>query len=120
VVLQNLRLLVDLVPRKAHHLLQIQLQQPVVADHLQRHRPAGVRERRALVGLVGQEAEVVEALDHVGGRGGRDLHGLRHVARRDGRVGAFLFELVDGLEIVLDRRAPHGRGRTGRGRKGKG
>ena len=63
VVLQSFGLLVDLVPRKAHHLLQVELQQPVVPENLQRHGAARLRERRPLAGLVRQEAELVEPLD---------------------------------------------------------
>jgi len=52
VVLQNFGLLVNLVPRKAHHLLQVELQQAVVAEHLQRHGASRIGERGPLVGLV--------------------------------------------------------------------
>ena len=50
-VLEHLGLLVDAVPRDAEDLDQVQLEQPVVAHHLERHAPPVVGQRHAAVGL---------------------------------------------------------------------
>ena len=63
-VLEHLGLLVDAVPRHAEVLDEVQLEQPVVADHLERDAPAGVGQRHPAVGLVGDESQLPEALDH--------------------------------------------------------
>ena len=70
VVLEAIRLGVHLVPAEAERLHQVQLEQPVVPDDLERDALARDRERRPVVALVLDEAEARQALQHAG-RGGR-------------------------------------------------
>ena len=70
VVLEALGLDVHLVPREPERLHQVQLEQAVVADDLERGLRPGVGERDAVVRLVAHEAHAGQALDHRGGRGG--------------------------------------------------
>ena len=70
-VLEHLRLLVDAVPRDPEALDQIQLEQPVVAHHLERDpAPASVSDD-AVIGLVLDQSELAQPLDHPRGRGRR-------------------------------------------------
>ena len=102
VVLEHLGLVVDAVPRHAE-LRQQQLEQAVVADHLERDAPPVLGQRDAVVGLVRDEARARRAAgpsrtrtpgvtpEALGERVGRDLP----------VVGAAL-ERVDRLRVVLD------------------
>jgi hypothetical protein len=100
-VLEHLRLVVDAIPRHAEVLRQVELEQPVVADHLERDARALRRELDALVGLVRDEVELAELADHARRRGGGDAHALGDRGRGDG-AGAERLEGVDGLRVVLD------------------
>ena len=64
VVLQAVGLRVHLVPGHAEVLDEVELEQPVVAQHLQRDRLAARRQAHAVVRLVGHQPQPVEALDH--------------------------------------------------------
>ena len=70
-VLEHLGLVVHAVPRHAERLREVELEQPVVAEHLEREVAAAVGELDAVVGPVLDEAELGEALDHARRRGGR-------------------------------------------------
>jgi len=59
-VLETLRLAVDLVDVDAERLREIQLEQAVVADDLERHSLACIRQRDASIGLV--DGEVASAV----------------------------------------------------------
>jgi 1-acyl-sn-glycerol-3-phosphate acyltransferase len=108
VVLQDLGLVVDAVPRHAE-LRQKQLEQAVVPDHLERDAPAVLGQRDAVVGLVRDEAELGEPADHPG-RGGRgDPEPLGERVGRDLPVVRAALERVDRLRVVLD----SGRGTLG-------
>ena len=63
-MLEHLGLRVDAVPRHAELLGEVQLEQPVMADDLERQAEAGRRELHAAVGLVAHETHLVEPLDH--------------------------------------------------------
>ena len=63
-VLEQLRLLVDEVPRHVEHLDEQQLEQPVVAQRPQRDPAALVGQLDALVALVLEQAELVEPAQH--------------------------------------------------------
>ena len=63
-MLEHLGLLVHAVPRHAERLGEIELEQPMVAQHLERHPLARAREPHAVVGLARDEPERLEALDH--------------------------------------------------------
>ena len=69
-VLEDLGLVVDLVPRHPHHLGQIRLEEAVMADHLESDIPA-LGEGRAPVGDVLHQPHRGELLQHVRRRGGR-------------------------------------------------
>ena len=70
-MLEDLGLGVDAVPRHVERLGEVELEQAVVADDLERHALAGLGELDALVGHVADEAEAVELLDHPRRRGRR-------------------------------------------------
>ena len=63
-VLERLGLLVHAVPRHAEVLGEVELEQPVVAQHLERDALAGRREQHAAVGHVLDEAALGELLEH--------------------------------------------------------
>ena len=70
VVLEDLCLVVDAIPGHPQHLGEIGLQQPVVADHLERYTLAALGQQDAPVGLVTDQAHLVHALEHRGHRPG--------------------------------------------------
>ncbi len=65
-MLQALGFLVDLVPVEPHRLGEVELQQPVVTDHLQRNPSAGVGQPHAVVAVVLDQAKLGQPLDHIG------------------------------------------------------
>ena len=69
-MLEHLGLPVHPVPRHAEALDQVQLEQAVMANHLERHAPAVVGQLYAPVGLVLGEPELGQPLDHPRGRAG--------------------------------------------------
>ena len=95
-VLEALGLLVDLVPAVAEGLGQVHLEQPVVADHLQRHRLPRGRQRGAPVAIVGDQSQLAEPDQHLRCRRGRDTHALGQLGGADGAA-----QLVEGLDVVL-------------------
>ena len=68
-MLERLGLLVDAVPRHAEVLGEVELEQPVVAQHLQRDPLAGRRQQHAAVGHVLDEPALGELLEHRRDRG---------------------------------------------------
>ena len=102
-VLEHLGLVVDAVPRHVQVLGQVELEQPVVAQDLQRDALALGGQLDAAVGQVLDEAEPVELLDHARRRRGRDPEALGHRVGRH-RAAAPL-QRVDRLGVVLDRLA---------------
>ena len=100
-VLEHLGLVVHAVPRHAEALGEVELEQPVVADHLERHARALGGQLHAPVGHVLHQPELVELADHARRRGRRDVQPLGQRVRADGAAGA-LGELVDRLGVVLD------------------
>ena len=117
-VLEPDRLVVHVVDADPERLGEVELEQPVVSDHLERHLLAGVRERDAAVGRVLGEPERRELLHHRARRRRRDLLAAGERGRRD--TLALDAELVDLLQVVLDRvaeiRLRHG---TSVGREGR-
>ena len=99
VVLEALGLGVHLVPREPERLHEVQLEQPVVADDLERGLRPGVGERHAVVALVAHESDARQALDHRRGRGGGDTQALGERARAHVAVA---IEHPDRLEVVLN------------------
>ena len=105
-VLEPVGLVVHVVDADPERLGEVELEQPVVPDHLERHLLAGVRERDAAVGGVLGEPERGELLHHRARRGCGDLLAAGERGRRDPlALGA---ELVDLLQVVLDRVAEVG------------
>ena len=76
-VLERLGLVVHAVPRHAEVLGEVELEQPVVAQHLERDALAGPGQLDALVGDVRGEAALGELLDHRRRRRGRDARAAR-------------------------------------------
>ncbi len=111
-VLEAVGLVVDVLDIEPERLREVELDQAVMADHLERHELAVRREPRAAVGLVLDQPERCELLHHRGCGGGRDPLILRDGADRHAPLGRL--QLVDGLEVVLDRlrepRVRHERG----------
>src|SRR3954467_12714863 len=102
-VLEHLGLRVDAVPRHAEALGQVELEQAVVADDLERALGPAGGEPDALVGLVGDELQLAELAHHARRRGRRDPEALGERGGRDG-ARAVGRERVDRLGVVLDRR----------------
>ena len=105
-VLEHLGLVVDTVPRHVERLGEVQLEQPVVAQHLERDAHALGGQPHALVGHVRDEPELVELADHSRGRRRRDIETLGQSVGRHGPARA-LTELVDRLGVVLDGGGKH-------------
>ena len=99
VMLEPLGLGVHLVPGEPERLHQVELEQAVVADDLERRLRPGLGQRDAVVGRVGHQAHAREPLDHRGRGGGRDAKPLRQRARRH-RSAAI--QHPDRLQVILD------------------
>ncbi|HXG69718.1 MAG TPA: hypothetical protein VNJ04_03795 [Gemmatimonadaceae bacterium] len=70
VVFEHFGLGVDLVPSHAERVDQEHLDKPVVAYDLKRNHAASIGELGAAVQLVLHKPQVVQALEHIGDRGG--------------------------------------------------
>ena len=100
-VLEPVGLVVHLVDVDAERLGEVQLEQAVVADHLERDPLALRRQGHPAVRRVLDERERGELLHHRARGGRRDVHLAREGGRRDAVArGA---ELVDLAQVVLDR-----------------
>ncbi len=100
-VLEHLGLRVDAIPRHAEGLDQVQLEQAVVAHHLERDPAALLGQRHAAVRAVLDEPELAEPLDHPGRRGGGHAEPFGERVRAD-RVAVAALERVDRLRVVLN------------------
>ena len=105
-VLEPFRLRVDLIPAHAQALGQIQLEQAMMAQHLQRHPPARLGQAHAAIALVHDQAERVELAQHPRHRPRPHPQPLRQRIRR--RHPGAAFQRVDRLRVVLDRRGEVG------------
>ena len=111
-VLKPLRLVVDLLPGVPERLRQVGLEEPVVAQDLERQRAAGWGEGGAAVLGVAHQAEPCEFAEHAGDACGGYPEGAREFADLHlERVAVAEFE--ERLEVILHRarhrRAPfHG------------
>ena len=105
-VLPPARLGVDLVPLEADDVDQQALGEPVLAHHALGAAPAlrGERERASLGAHV---AVVAQPAHHLRDRRRRVVEALCQPRLDD--LHAFFLELVDGLEVLLDRRVETGR-----------
>src|SRR5260221_2813946 len=83
VVLEPLGLLVHRVPGVAHRLDQIELDQPMMTNDLERHLLAGSGELHALIWRVGDEAELGQATKHLADRRCAHLEGFGQLLRGD-------------------------------------
>jgi hypothetical protein len=102
-VLEPVALGVDGVEPELERFGQVELEQPVVTEHLERDSLAGWREPYATVELVVGEPERGELLRHSGRRGGSDSHAACEHRRFHRSVLGL--ELVDLAQVVLRRRA---------------
>ena len=100
-VLEHLGLGVHAIPRDPEALGQVELEQPVVADDLERHLLPTLGQPHALVGLVRHQLELAELAHHPRRGGGRDAEALGDRGRGD-RARAARLERVDRLRVVLD------------------
>ena len=87
-VLEHLGLLVHAVPGHSERLGQVELEQAVVAQHLERDPLARRGQLHAVVGLALDQPHRLEPLDHRRGRRRRHLQPLRERRGRDGLVAA--------------------------------
>ena len=100
-VLEHLGLGVHAIPRDPEALGQVELEQPVVADDLERHLLPALGQPHALVGLVRDQLELAQLAHHARRGGGGD-------ARRSAIAvvvtvpGPRRLERVDRLRVVLD------------------
>ncbi len=99
-VLEPLGLVVHLVPAVPQRLLEVGLEQPVMADHLERDPASGVGEPPSPVPSVLHQPEPGEPLHHARDRGRLHTESGREVAGPHGTCG-FTAEKVNLLEIVL-------------------
>src|SRR2546421_10034259 len=102
-VLEDLRLVVTGVPRDAERLREVELEQAVMPEHFEGELGPLLRELHAPVRDVAREAELVEALDHRRGGGGRHMEPLGNRVVRYGTL-VLARERVDRLRVVLDGR----------------
>ena len=100
-MLEPVGLGVHLVEAEPERLGEVELEEPVVADHLERDALAGRRQLDSVVRRVLGEPERGEAFHHRGHRRRADAHALRDGRRR--RALALEPELVDLLHVVLHR-----------------
>jgi hypothetical protein len=100
VVLEALGLGVHLLPRDAEMLDEEELEQPVMAQHLERGGGAARRQNDAVVRLVLDQPEAVELLDHPRHRRRGDVQPVGERLRRHGPAGRRA-DLLDGLQVVL-------------------
>ena len=100
-VLEPLRFVVHLVDIDAERLREIQLEQAVVPDDLERDPFPRTRQRDSSIRFVHCEAERCQLLHHRAGGGRRDALPLRE--RGHGHAVSISAELVDLAQIVLDR-----------------
>ena len=98
-VLEHLGLGVHGIPANAEALCEVELEQPVMAQHLQRDPPAGLGEPDTAIALVGDEAERVELAQHPRHRCRTHAEPLREGGRRGNPLAAL--ERIDRLRVVL-------------------
>ena len=99
-MLQSLRLAVHLIPAVTQRLVQVQLQEPVVADHLEGHPLARRGQGDAAIGGMVHEPQRRQLLHHLGDRPRRDPQPLRQ--RRGAGALVLLAEQEDRLQGVFD------------------
>src|SRR5204863_1359862 len=100
-VLEPVGLVVDVLDVEPERLGEVELEQPVVTDHLDGDPLPGRCQANALVARVVDELEGRELLDHLAGRACGDSLLAREGRDRNARFA--LLELVDRLQVVLDR-----------------
>jgi 1,4-dihydroxy-6-naphthoate synthase len=100
-VLEAVGLVVDRVDVQPERLGEVELEQAVMADHLERDSLAVGCQTGAPVPLVLEELQRGELLDHCRRRRGR--HRLILCDRTDRHTPVLGLELVDALQVVLDR-----------------
>ena len=96
---QSLGFLVHTIQADAQVPGQVQFDQPVVADDLQRNLLASGGELHAVVGRVVHQLQPRQFLDHVGRGGGGHVQARRDSVRRHRLAG--LAEFVDHLEVIF-------------------
>jgi hypothetical protein len=101
-VLEHFGLVVDTIPRHSELLCQEQLEQAVVAEHLERHPPAPGGQPHPAVGLVLEQAEVGQLAHHRGDRSRGHPKPFGELGRRNGAAFAGL-QGVHGLGVILHR-----------------
>jgi hypothetical protein len=111
-MLEPVCLCMDRVEFEFERLGKVELEQPVVAGHLQRDSLAGSREAHSAVELVIYEPHRRKTLHHAGRGRGSDAH-LPRQRRRLDTSSVTTLKLVDLAEVVLDRVAEVRRLRRG-------
>ena len=100
-MLEPVGLIMDIVDVKTEGLGEVELEQAVMADHLDCDSLACGGEADAFVRRVVDELERRQLLDHLAGRANRDPLLPGECGDRDTRFA--LLKLVDRFQVVLDR-----------------
>ena len=98
-VLEHLGLRVDLVPAHAQVLDEEELEQAVMADHLECDQPAALGQVDPVVALVLDQAEYRELPQHPGDRSRPHVEALGERGRRDRAVARL--QRIDRFRVVL-------------------
>ena len=102
-VLEHLGLGMHAIPGHPELLGEEQLEQAVMAQHLQRHSPALVGQPHTVIGLMLDDPDLGQLAHHARHRRGRHPEPRSEIVRRDRRTAASL-ERIHRLRIVLHRR----------------
>src|SRR5687767_349771 len=105
VMLESLGFLMDRIPAVPHRLHEIQLEQPVMPDDLERELFAAPSELDALIRLVRHEPQLSEATKHLAHRGRTDIQALRELPRAD--VPILRVGFVYRFNVVFDGWSAH-------------
>lgn len=101
-MLEHLGLVVHAIPGHPQALDQVQLEQPVMANHLERNPLTGLGQGDPAVGLMGDQSELSETLDHARSRRRRDTEAVSEGISAHRPIAPSL-KRVDRLAVVLNR-----------------
>ena len=102
-MLEHLGLGMNAIPRHPELLSEKQLEQAVMAQHLQRHTPTLVGQSHTVIWLVLDDPYLGQLVHHARHRSGRHPKPRRKIVRGNRRAAASL-KRIHRLRIVLHRR----------------